>query len=442
MLLRLLIKNFLSFDDEMQFDMFPNNKRTSLASHIYMVNNIPVLKQSVIYGPNGAGKSNVVKAMEFIKAFALDKNFLQNIEVEKFFYRLKTDFDKSPISLLIEFENNKKYFIFSIEIGSKEIKQEMLCESFPHEGKVHVIYNREGNKIEFAEGVKMDEAIMNATHKLIKKNPLSSVMALNKEFPIIQDLRCYMAASWFEKKLEIIGVDSIIPALIDLLRTNEKMMEFSKELVPSLAVGIQDINVLDEDFELWAQHHIKLASSLPEGLDKIKNLSLNTNNTPVLSIQAENGAKKVYQLMFEHLGKNGFTGSLDASSQSDGTIRALILLPALYCASKMGKTVFIDEINCCLSSTMVKGIVGYFANTESTNGQLIFTTHDNQLLDEKNLLRSDEVWFVDKREGASILYSHNDFKEHHTISMMRRYNEGRYGAIRFINLTERNGQES
>lgn len=442
MLLRLLIKNFLSFDDEMQFDMFPNNKRTSLASHIYTGNSVPVLKQAVIYGPNGAGKSNVVKAMEFIKAFAINKSFLQNIEVDKFFYRLKPDFDKSPISLLVEFENNKKCFIYSIEIGIKEIKQEMLCESFPHEGKVHVIYNREGNKIEFAEDIKVDEAILNATHKLIRKNPLSSVMALNKEFPIIQDMRCYMAASWFEKKLEIIGVNSIIPALIDLLRTNEKLMEFSKELVPSLAVGVQDINVLDEDFELWAQHHIQLASALPEGLDKIKNLSLNTNNTPVLSIQAENGAKKVYQLMFEHLGKNGFTGSLDASSQSDGTIRALTLLPALYFASKIGKTVFIDEINCCLSSTMVKGIVSYFANTESTNGQLIFTTHDNQLLDEKNLLRSDEVWFVDKKGGASLLYSHNDFKEHHTISMMRGYNEGRYGAIRFIDLIKKDGQES
>ena len=82
---------------------------------------------------------------------------------------------------------------------------------------------------------------------------------------------------------------------------------------------------------------------------------------------------------------------------------------------------------------MVKGIVEYFAKSES-NGQLIFTTHDNQLLDEREILRSDEIWFVDKREGASVLYSHNDFKEHHTISPFRGYNEGRYGAIRFINL--------
>lgn len=68
-------------------------------------------------------------------------------------------------------------------------------------------------------------------------------------------------------------------------------------------------------------------------------------------------------------------GTLDTSMQSDGTLRALTLLPALYYACKQGKTV-VDEINCCLSPTMVKGIVEYFAKTADTNGQLIVLQHD------------------------------------------------------------------
>ena len=82
---------------------------------------------------------------------------------------------------------------------------------------------------------------------------------------------------------------------------------------------------------------------------------------------------------------------------------------------------------------MVKGIVEFYAKTDDTNGQLIFTTHDTQLLDEEDILRSDEIWFVDKKNGSSILYSHNDFKNH-TISTYRGYNEGRYGAIRYVRL--------
>lgn len=66
MILRLILKNFLSFDDEAQFDMFPNMKRTQLAGHVYTdLCEVPLLKQAAIYGSNGAGKSNVVKAMEF-----------------------------------------------------------------------------------------------------------------------------------------------------------------------------------------------------------------------------------------------------------------------------------------------------------------------------------------------------------------------------------------
>lgn len=74
MLLRLILKNFLSFDDEVQFDMFPNMKRTQLANHVYThLCDVPLLKQAAIYGQNGAGKSNIVKALEFLRAFALNQ---------------------------------------------------------------------------------------------------------------------------------------------------------------------------------------------------------------------------------------------------------------------------------------------------------------------------------------------------------------------------------
>lgn len=89
MLLRLIAKNFLSFDDEVQFDMFPNMKRTQLSNHIYTdLCDVPILKQAAIFGQNGAGKSNIVKALEFIRAFATDKDFVKKIEIGKFFYLL------------------------------------------------------------------------------------------------------------------------------------------------------------------------------------------------------------------------------------------------------------------------------------------------------------------------------------------------------------------
>lgn len=437
MLLRLIIKNFLSFDDEIQFDMFPNMKRTQLANHIYTdLCDVPVLKQAAIYGCNGAGKSNLVKALEFIRAFALNKDFVKNIEINKFFYLLKNDAGNAPISLSVEFEQNKRFYFYEIEMGEKKVVKEGLYESLPKEGKLDLIYERKNREVEFAKDV--DNTIMDAITNLLVKNPLSSLMALNSDFPIVADERCGWAAKWFKGKLEIIGIHSFLPTLIDLLRNNRPMMEFVRGLVHCLGVGVNDMNLQESDFDNWAKQHIAMAKNLPGDFEKIKSMSLNANTTPVLSINIKDGVRKVYQLIFDNVGKEGYIGQLDTSMQSDGTLRALTLLPALYYACKLGKTVVVDEINCCLSPTMVKGIIEYFAKTDGTNGQLIFTTHDNQLLDEKDILRSDEIWFVDKREGASVIYSHNDFKEHHTISPYRGYNEGRYGAIRFVNLIEKN----
>jgi len=439
MLLRLIIKNFLSFDDEVQFDMFPNMKRTQMANHIYTdLCDVPLLKQAAIYGQNGAGKSNLVKALEFIRAFALDKDFAKNIEIDKFFYLLKDNVNNDQITLSVEFEHNKRFFFYEIGIGRKKIIIEGLYESFPKEGRIDLIYERKSREVTFAKEV--DDTIMEAIKKLLDKNPMSSLMALNGEFPIVADERCVLAAKWFKTKLEIIGVHSFMPTLIDLLRVNKPMMEFVQGLVHCLGVGVNAMNLQESDFDSWAKQHIVMTKNLPGNMDKVKSMSLSANSTPVLSINVKDGVRKVYQLIFDNVGKNGFVGRLDTSMQSDGTLRALTLLPALYYACKMGKTVVVDEINCCLSPTMVKGIVEYFAKTNGTNGQLIFTTHDNQLLDEKDILRSDEIWFVDKREGASVLYSHNDFKEHHTISPYRGYNEGRYGAIRFVKLIEDNAQ--
>ena len=434
MLLRVLLKNFLSFDDEVQFDMFPNPKRTLLSSHIYTDKAVPVLKQAAIFGQNGAGKSNLVKGIKFIKSFALQKDFIKSIDIDRYFFKLKPNNDLNPIYLAIEFEFENRYYFYEIEIGHKSVTKEALYETFPLEEKFELVFERRKSKVRYSESEPVDEVIGNATESLLSKNPQSSLMALNKDFPIITDVRIKNANKWLRGYLEIIGVKSVIPTLIEILHHDSKLMNFTKEMVLNLEVGVSNFVLSDEEYESWAQHNSRFLRHIPNNLEGVSAINLNENDSPRWYIEVEDGIRKVYQLIFDNIGKDGYIGKLDAASQSDGTLRALMLLPALYFASKIGKTIVVDEINYCLSPSMVKGLVGYFSKMPDTNGQLIFTTHDVQLLDEKEILRSDEVWFVDKKDGATFIYTHNDFKEHHSISMYKGYNEGRFGAIRFINL--------
>ena len=223
MLLRLILQNFLSFDEESQFDMFPNPKRTQLPDHVYTnICDVALLKQAAIYGANGAGKSNIVKGLEFLRAFALEKDFAKNLELNKYFYRLRKNAGNTPIALAVEFEIQGRLFFYELALTTMEVTKEGLYETFPKEGKLSLIYERQNSVVEFKQ--KVDNAIVEAIVKMLEKNPLSSLMALNVEFPIIPDDRCTLAAQWFSSQLEIIGVHTSLPTLIDLLRDDQSML--------------------------------------------------------------------------------------------------------------------------------------------------------------------------------------------------------------------------
>ena len=132
------------------------------------------------------------------------------------------------------------------------------------------------------------------------------------------------------------------------------------------------------------------------------------------------------ELLFQQASKDG-TFDLDVQDQSDGTVRLLTLLPAIYEAVKTEKTVFIDEINHCLHPRLLFDLVQFFA-ASTTRGQLIFSTHETELMEKNALLRSDEIWLVEKVLGRSTLYSLDEFKLHRTISIRRGYREGRFGG--------------
>jgi AAA15 family ATPase/GTPase len=66
------------------------------------------------------------------------------------------------------------------------------------------------------------------------------------------------------------------------------------------------------------------------------------------------------------------------------------------------------------------------------NAQLIFTTHDTTLLDEE-IFRPDQIWFTEKDNSMTKLYSLLDFRPREDESLQKGYLLGRYGAIPFIN---------
>ena len=66
------------------------------------------------------------------------------------------------------------------------------------------------------------------------------------------------------------------------------------------------------------------------------------------------------------------------------------------------------------------------------NAQLIFTTHNTNLLDQE-IFRRDQIWFTEKRnEGSTDLYSLMEYSPRKDKNIEKGYLAGRYGAIPFI----------
>lgn len=432
MILRVILKNFLSFNKEVQFDMFPNMKRTSLSNHIQEVadDRLPILKMAAIYGANGAGKSNLVKGINFLKAIATNKNFLDKESVEKYAFALKTDAGNEPIELTIEFTTETGTpFIYSIEVSNTGIEFETLQISGLGSRENTNIFTRKEGKVEY--NAAPSEEISDIILKWIDKNPFASLLTINNDMPVLSYKDINIASNWFADELTIIGLHSFNPALIGIFKNNKEVNQFASELFRKIDLGIEEINVETENFEDWmSAHNVR---GLP--IDKVREMRsgvlsevVDFRNTRAISI--EDGVQKISQILFKQFGENGYSKEMDIQAQSDGTVRLLSLVPALYSAIKLSKTVIIDELDHSIHPHLVRELVRYFSSRD-TNGQLIFTTHQTCLLD-RNFIRTDEVWMVEKKNGNSYMYSLNDFKIHNTINIENGYMQGRYGAIPFI----------
>ena len=121
-------------------------------------------------------------------------------------------------------------------------------------------------------------------------------------------------------------------------------------------------------------------------------------------------------------------------NESEGTIKYFSLAYPIIDALDNGKRLIIDEFDSKMHPLLTCRIITLF-NSKETNpkhAQLIFTTHDTNLL-SANIFRRDQIWFTQKdRYGATELYSLAEYKVRNDASFEKDYLSGKYGAIPIV----------
>lgn len=437
MLIRFVVENIFSFDERKEFQMIPLKTLKTLKHHVYDMERLSLLKMASIYGANGSGKSNMIKSVGLLQELVLNK--LTAADITDLIFKFHDSEDKSQI-LAVEFFQENTAFYYGLELQDGIIITEELYLSGLGK-KDKLVYERKTDKNRKTTINFMKEFEQHEKNQMLKEvliadfiKPDETILKLisKRENELLDDVK--KALRWFEETLVIIFPESklsLTPLTID---NNLQFKDDLESVITSLNFGIKSMSTEKTKLmEYLGKNDENRAEKIINSVEKSPKKAIRFNDKgKEVSVIKENEDYFVIKPIFKHIGKSEREVDFDLSEESDGTIRIIDLIPAFKIVSSQQKVFFVDEIERSIHPNLIKELVKEFSLTESTRGQLIFTTHESNLLDQE-IFRQDEIWFTEKDQSAATdIYSLSDYKVHKTKDIRSGYLCGRYGSIPFL----------
>jgi hypothetical protein len=443
MLIRFVVENIFSFGERKEFNMLPNQRLRTLNHHKYNIEGFDILKMVSIYGANGAGKSNLIQSLLLFQKLIVKEEISFRLRDSRF--KFNSDDEKQIFA--IEFIQENTAFYYGIELLDNLILTEELYLSGLGKEKDRLIFERKTDKYEtttitFLEDFEKDEKSQLLKSILLEEfvKPHEPILKLisNRDNRFLRDVK--KAFSWFEETLQIMTPEMKLQGLVYGIEVDKKFQRYVEDTIRSFHVGITSLSIKKEEIKDNENELNQLIKQVEDSPEQIFGLRDNRGDEVILAI--EDGKIWGKRLKIEHKGKDNKLVLFDLEEESDGTIRLFDLVPAFQELLTKNKVYIVDEIERSIHPLLIKELVKKFSLDQETKGQLIFTTHESNLLDQE-IFRQDEIWFAEKdKNGSTDLYSLSDFKEHKTIDIRKGYLNGRYGSIPFLaNLQDLNWHE-
>lgn len=391
MLLQFNFENFRSFHHPVSLD-FTALKSPGNEHHIRSAGKEKVLPLAGIHGANASGKSNVIEAFRFMRnyvlhSFAYEEQENQDsfIQREKYSpYLLDEESRTKPSVFEVYFalsdDPSCMEYQYGFAVDETGVVEEWLNTKAKTARKSKIVFCRSETETDLSGLKKTDRNLLLAA--VSRQNLLLSLGArLNiRELKRVRD--------WFMKSKVVSKNVSYAGLLPDGFSNDPAVRKDAAQFLS--ACGVSDTD--DACFEI----------------SKIRS---------------------------EHLDSQGNRIHLPLEQESQGTLKMLYLYKDLKSTLQDGTPLWIDDLDSSLHPLLVRNLLLTFSSIETNpNGaQLIFTAHDVWEL-MNNSLRKDEVWFTEKTESSSDLYSLSDFvlnrdNSHIGEDIARNYLLGKYGAI-------------
>lgn len=407
MIIDFTVENFRSIKELKTLSMHVENPKLHLASHVsYPASDkIGVLRCAGIYGANASGKSNVLLAFKALQFIACESGDLKDGSLIPCYepYRLSELTKNSPSKFEIEFFNDDNIrVLYSISFNQIEILEEIL-DFYPSRQKANIFRRIAGD-----------------TWETISFGGLYKGGA--RRIPFFKN------NSYLSKAGESAGAAELIRSIYKYIRNRLVHLNVSDDVPLPPAIPEEIIPTV-----------AKLLCHVDTGISAIES---KTNEKPINFPFLENFPIEIKNMIterskrrfyFSHKTESGTYESFREGVESEGTRKLFFMLPVLINAFKNGEVVIVDELDRSFHPHIAELLIRLFNDSEINirNAQLIFSTHNIHLMSSDNL-RRDQIWFAEKNDGKTNLYSLDEFDKTKVKSdspFNTWYDEGRFGAL-------------
>ncbi|WP_427874752.1 AAA family ATPase [Flavobacterium sp. MMS24-S5] len=421
MIVNFTIQNFGSIKDKQELSFEATNS-TDLENHYVFepIKGIRLLKLILIYGANASGKTTVLKALEFLKDIVLnphDKK-TEKFDLHPFLFDELTPQENTILSL--EFIHNKIKYGYEVELNRNAIIREEL--NFYNPNKANVFkrttdINKQLTNIKFGSKISRSKSFEKSLegNTLWNNTVLGGFLKTNIELQELKEV-----TDWFYESLKpLVYTKTDLESFVtNEINDGNIIKENVINILQKADFNISDIVFNEEEKEIPKSFIEFLERNDKNSKDRVAELKANSKFTTI-------------NLEFEHTVNNS-KYKLPFEKQSQGTQRYYGFAGLLDLLLHNSMIIPIDELEASLHPDLyIHFLLTYLINSKES--QIIATTHNREILINKDIFRNDSIWFTNKDDQNSTeLYSLSDFDSktvRDTSNIFNAYKIGKLGGI-------------
>lgn len=423
MLVSLTIQNFKAFLEETTIS-FAAGTTTKLSGNLLRhKNGERFVKAMALYGYNASGKTSILDALYAMKTFVLvsaeDRNPKHPIPFFESF-ALDQENSRRPTKISVTVEQESHRFTYEVQATKTQVWSELLIlQKMSKKPSRRTVKKVLLNRVWSADHSRYDTTIDSMLASELTRDSVVEQTTPNRlmvgKLASMNSSVAKRIVEWFDEDLALHdmhrnpdGEEEVLADSAQLMKENSNYWKLVSCFMKDADTGIRDLHIDDEDtFKI-------------EFSDGDKNPTFKKGRRP--------------GIFFQHTTSDGSEAIFERKRESSGTQRFIALITAYLRPSQRRRLVCIDELSASLHPLLVDRLIRIFQSSRFNpiGNQLLFTTHDTNLMGGRAVLRRDQIVICEKDEfGRSRAVRLDEFQDlaRSDANLQQHYLQGRFGGL-------------